>query len=372
MKRKIISTVIIIIMIVGAIMITKHLIATKPKPAKDIERAQILSVKVSEVNYKDIQIPVEYHGRVFSKETVAIASEVSGKILPGDIPFKTGQSFKKGQIIAKIYDEDMRASITAQKSTFLNTLSSALPDIHIDYPQEYDKWFNFFEAIDLTGTMPELPDFNSSKEKIFLASRNIIAAYYNIIQLEITLSKYTIYAPFDGAYKSVGKEVGSIAGMNQEMATIIRTDEMEIIVPVLPEDIKWIKPGQETLVVVDNATSLTGKVSRIAQFVDPSNQSINVYVKVSQQKDTPIYEGQFLNVIFPGKELKQVIEVPREAVFKNNKVWIVKDDCLNLQQVNVVRNSDDMRYINGLNPGTMLVKESLINVAQGQRVNQID
>jgi len=371
MKRKIISTVIIIVMIIGAILIAKHLVATKAKPTKDIERSQTLSVKTLEVNYQDIQIPVEYHGRVYSKETVTIASEVSGKILSGDIPFKSGQSFKKGQVIVKIYDKDTRASISAQKSTFLNTLSSALPDIHVDYPEAYSKWLTFFESIDLTGTMPKLPEFSTSKEKIFLASRNIIASYYNIIQMEITLQKYTIYAPFDGVYTSVSKEVGSIAAMNQDIATIIRTDEMEIIVPVLPDDIKWIKAGQETNIIVDNTTTLTGRVNRVAQFVDPYNQSINVYVNVSQQKATPIYEGQFLNVIFPGKELKQVLELPREAVFKNNKVWTVKDNCLKLQEINVVRAGDDMRYINGLESGDIVVRESLINVTEGESVNPI-
>ncbi len=371
MKRKIVNVTVVVILMFGAIIGAQHLIETKAKPPRNADREQILSVKAEQVVYKDIVAPVTYYGRIYSKENISIAAEVSGKMLQGDIPFKTGQSFKKGDVLVGIYDEDMRASLAAQRSTFLNTLSQALPDIKIDYPESYEKWSNFFMAIDFEKNLPELPDFDTQNEKVFLASKSIISSYYSIKQQEVTLSKYVITAPFDGVFTQINKEIGSIAGMNGDLAKIIRTDKLEMVVPVLPAEAEWIKEGQSVDILISESEKINGTVVRIAEFVDASGQMINVYVALDGAAAQKVYEGQFYDVEFPGKEMNQVMVIPREAVFKNNQVWVVEQNELKLQSAEIVKKAEDYQYIRGPQEGQMLVIESLMNVKDGQRVNII-
>ena len=71
----------------------------------------------------------------------------NGKILQGDVPFKEGQNFSKGDVLIKIYNNDAEASIKASRSNFLRTLSLILPDMMVDYPDSYPAWKDFFNLL---------------------------------------------------------------------------------------------------------------------------------------------------------------------------------------------------------------------------------
>jgi len=124
---------------------------------------------------------------------------------------KTGESFNKNDIIIKIYSEDVEAALKSGKSSFLQTVSRILPDLKVDYKDQYDKWIAFLLSIDPEKPLPELPEINSDKERVFLASNNVLTSYYNLKQQQIKLKRYTIRAPFTGSFKSVNKEIGAVA-----------------------------------------------------------------------------------------------------------------------------------------------------------------
>ncbi len=57
--------------------------------------------------------------------------------MQGNIAFKEGERFRKGYLLIRIYDDDIKASLAASKSNFLQRLSSVLSDLKIDSPEEY-------------------------------------------------------------------------------------------------------------------------------------------------------------------------------------------------------------------------------------------
>lgn len=90
----------------------------------------------------------------------------------------------------------------------MSLLSQQLSDLAVDFPQEADKWSAFFNRLSVDEDLPPLPAVNSAKEKVYLAVRNVISEYYGVRQAEINLRKYAVYAPFDGVFSTVSKEVG--------------------------------------------------------------------------------------------------------------------------------------------------------------------
>jgi membrane fusion protein (multidrug efflux system) len=366
MKRKILNITLTLSIITVAIVASAFMIKNKTEPTSDQNKQEVLYVKTAPATSQEIHPEAYYRGRVTSLENVVLSAEVSGKILTGDVPLKEGQSFRKGDVLVHIYKEDMKAALQSMRSSYLQLMSSALPDLKIDYPDQYEKWGGFFNNIDINNLMPELPQIESEKERVFVASKNILTQYYSIIQQEVNFKRYTLYAPFDGSYKSVTSEVGSVASMNMQIATLIRTDEMEVIVPVLPEKLEWIAKGMKVEFIRNNGKTVKGKVSRVAGFIDPGSQSVNVYVTVRNNHSNYLLEGEYVEAAFTSPGAVSGMVVPREALLKNNRVYVLENGQIQEREVKVVERLEDSYIIEGFKEGETVVVESLVDVKPGQ------
>jgi len=373
MKKKILYSIVSVAVLLVSFFVFSLLVNSKPEAGKDEEHVNVLNVKTEKVLNEELAIEFTYKGRVSSYENVLLSAEVSGRLMQGSIPLKEGQHFYKGQLLAQIYSEDVAASLKAGKSSFMKTLSTCLPDIRIDYPEEYKKWEDFFRAIDVSENLPELPEITNSKEEIYMASNGVLSEYYTLRQKEITYSKYRLYAPFTGIIKSVNIEVGAVTNTGSQIATLIRSDNLEITVPVLPENAKRISIGDEVDIIAGDDEVHKGKVSRKAGFIDASTQSENIYIAYYPKGNNTIMEGEFVNVNFNNKELEQKgFEIPYEALMNDDYVFVVLDGKLSRIHVNVLQKLDDSVIVSGLSDGDILVMESLTNVEEGDAVNPIN
>ncbi|SMO51063.1 efflux RND transporter periplasmic adaptor subunit [Gracilimonas mengyeensis] len=367
MKSKFFPYLLAATLMATAALLAYGMISFQEEPVIDEQQRDVLHVKVQEVFYDTLDAVAEYKGRVSSYEEVALSSEVTGRILSGDVPLKEGQSFKKRDQLIRIYSEDAHATLRSARSSYLQLLAEELADISIDYPKQYDKWKTFFNNIDINEELPPLPEFDSEQERVFLASRNILSEYYAIEQQEINYKKYIIEAPFDGTYKTVNKHVGAVAGVNTELATIIRTDHLEATISVMPVDAEWLVEGMAVELIRENGDRLIGKINRIADFIDLSTQSVSVFVNIYQQIPE-IRAGEYVEARFTRSNFIEGYKLPREALLDNNQVYVVTNGQLNLYDVHVVLKMDDHVIINGLPEGTQVVTESLMDVRENQEV----
>jgi len=321
------------------------------------------------VDYKTIVSPVKAPGRVSSVSNVDIIAEASGKILVSNIPLKRGAGFSKGDILFTIYPDEVALALKARKSQFLNQLANLLPDIAIDYP-DYEKLFrDFFNSVDINSNLPAFPEINDEKLKIFLASRNILSDYYGILKDELQLSRHTIKAPFNGTYTDVYLEAGAYINTGGRVAHAIRTDILEIEVPLERFDAQWVKIGDEVTIQSDTKSiQWKGKVIRKSQFVDQQTQSQNVFVRVENNRQKPMLAGEYLDVTFPGHPIENAIEVPRNVVFNTNEVFVVDNQRLSKRVINIIKLNEKTLILNGLKEGELLVMQPLINVQEGTLV----
>ncbi len=361
MKKKIIYGTLSLMILVFAITFSGRLINAKPQPKKDNKKHNVTYVKTEKVTYKKINSEMSYRGRVTAFDNVSLSAEVSGKILQGDVRFKTGEQFSKGQVLLRIYSEDVEASLKSGKSSYLQTIAGILPDLKVDYRDEYEKWMSFFNHIDVEKALPQLPQINSDKEKVFLASNNVLASYYNLRQQEINLSRYTIRAPFNGSFKSVNKEIGAVSSPGSELASLIRTDKLEVTVPVFPTDLDNIKKGEKVEIINHSGVSQMATVSRISDFVDAGTQSVNVYLSYSASSTTGFLEGEYVDVNFNGKPVKG-FDIPREALLNDQEVYVLENKKLHRTQVDIVRQLEDSYIITLADTTALVVTESIASV----------
>jgi RND family efflux transporter MFP subunit len=244
-----------------------------------------------------------------------------------------------------------------------------LPDIKVDFPDQLDAFNHFFASIDMDNDLPELPEVKNEKLKIYLASRNVFSEYYSIRQDEKKLNRHSLYAPFDGTFIQVNQEVGAFVNVGGQIARMIRTDQLEVEVPVENDQSRWIEIGDVVQVYSRNKTDhRQGVVVRKSNFVDPTYQSRSIFVRVTNSNQHLLLSGEYKEVIFPGQEIMSAMIIPRNAVFNSNEVFTVVDGKLKKREINVIKRDETTMIIDGLEEGTKVVAEPLINVKENSPV----
>lgn len=338
-----------------------YLTSLKKKPKAPRVAKNIPLVKTQIISYSDIPISIINQGRLSSNHKVDIISEVQGMILTGEVPLKVGQSFKQDHLLFTVFDEEAKLALRASKSRFLTAVANVLPDIKYDFEQNYSAWMTFFTAIDLENKLPELPKIKSEQEKIYIASKNIFNDYYTIQSSEIRLAKHRIYAPFTGSFAQVYFQEGAIANPGTRVASIIRTDLLELEVSFEVDQVKWLKIGQPVELRIDKKVVAEGKISRIADFVDTKTQSILVYVDVPNSINQKLFEGMYMYARFYGFSLNHVMKVPRSSVFNFDEIFLVENDKLKKTRIEVVKVDQDYLYFSGPNENSTMAIELPLN-----------
>ena len=369
--KKSIVWIIVVSVLLGSVIAAAVLVLTKPESKRNPNKKQIIGVRTMVAQPGDYSVDMTYPGRVAARSIIALTSEVNGMLMPTQRILKVGEQFRKGDVIAKIYDEDVRATHQAQVSQFLSVLANSLPDIKIDFPELYDKWYAFFTQIEIDELLPDLPTIESSREKVYISSRNILSSYYNLRRSEIVLTRYEVRAPFNGVFLTVNKEVGSVTSANSVIAQITSTDMLELVVGVSLSDAKNLSEGTTVDVMSHTGESYKGVIDRIAPFVDQVTQRVNVYVLFSEPSMT-IVEGQVLNLTMPSATLHEATKCSREALVGDTAVYAVANNQLVLRPVEVLATTHTSTYIKGVAAGDTLVGESLVSPYPGMPVLKLN
>jgi len=347
--RKLISIGLGIGIVIAAFYIAKVMIDSNQKKNRKAPKI-IKTVFVETVENKEIPIVISANGNLLAKNKISLFSEVQGVLKPLSKDFKTGVHYKKGEVILKINSEEYYANLQAQKSNLFNSITSIMPDIRLDYPDEYEKWQKYLESFDFNKTTPTLPQTNSEKEKFFISGRSIYTTYYNVKNMEVRLSKYTIRAPYYGILTEALVTPGSLVRQGQKLGEFIDPSvyEMEIAISANYKDL--LQKGKTVKVHnLENTKSWTGKVIRVNGKVDLASQTIKVYIQINSDE---LNEGMYLEADLVAKSEKNAFEIPRKVLVNNNSVYIVNDTVLKLVKVTPVYFKDQSVIIKDLPDGS--------------------
>lgn len=362
MKLRQIIIVVVGIGIIGVSVVLSNWLATMKEEPEVREVAEVKRFVLTErVSYKEIPTEIIAHGRVRSAHSLDAIAEVSGVMTRGAVPLKEGQQFRKGTLLYKIEDTEAQLNLQSMKSNFLRDLAAILPDLKIDFNDNFSAWEAYFQQLSLEKPIPPLPEHVSTKEKTFLATRNIFSSYYGIKSAEVNLKKFRVYAPFNGAIAEVQLQSGSFVNPGTRIARLIHSDEMEIKVDVNTDDIRWITMGSSAIILSEKDNKeWTGKIARIGEFVNEATQSIDVFLSVDEVPED-MYDGEYLKVKIPGRTVEKGMTVPRSALFNNDQVYTLEDSVLQVKTVNLVKVNNETAIFNGLPEGSEIVVEPLIN-----------
>ena len=366
MRRRILFLLPVFILVAGFVVM-QFLSSFKTPPPREEPKPIVKIVETRTVTLGDVPAEIIAYGRLASSQPVILYSEVEGTLERGDLSFRPGQLFKKGDLLLKVDTRQIKLDINTAKSELLTALASVLPEIKVDFPEEFSVWQDYFNDCRFDEQISELPKAANQKIKLYLSRFNVYKIYFTIRDLEILLEKHYFYAPFDGSIVTADLRVGSNARLGTRLGEIINLEMLEAEMPVPAEDIEWIERNRPvTLTSSEIAGAWTGTIRRVGKTIDTRTQTVQIYIAVDHSGDEHLYDGVFLKATIPGKRISYAYCVPRKALYEQEFVYIIEDGRFSYRQVQVVLKQPDYVIVNGgLKDGDLLVVEMLQGVAPG-------
>ena len=155
--------------------------------------------------------------------------------------------------------------------------------------------------------------------------------------------------------------VGDTVGSGRPILDVSDTTDLEIQIRVNEQDRATLTVGQPATVLADGLpglpsaariTSLSAVAARMRQQAGPLRQ-FDVVLRVDKA-DQRLRPGTTVRVLIAGRELKNVLTVPRQAVFQQNGqsvVYVPVGDRFEPRVVKVIAQSESRTAIDGIEEG---------------------
>lgn len=345
---------VIIIGVALLILVIGNLISNKLKEPKEKEAPKLVSKVVTvftdTVRTGDVDVWIRSTGMLEAVNRMELFSEVQGVMKPDGGRFKAGTRFKKGQVLIRIKADDQNAKVISQRSTYERLVSSVLPDLRIDFADEYPIWEKYLRSLDATASTPDIPSAGSEQLKFFLTGRNVYAEYYSLKNAEIALKKYVITAPYDGVLIQANVDPGTVIRQGQALGLFVQPGVYEIESSIDPKASKFLKKGQPVELRINEADDKPhmGQIVRVNRSIDPSNQLSRFYARVSSPN---LSDGMFMECRIKGQSVPDAVEIPRSVLIDGNKVFRVENGILLDQSVKAIHFTERTVIVQGLESG---------------------
>lgn len=360
-------TILVIIgsLFLGGSFYLAYYLVNKPKIDNTNKKNLFKPVAVQKVKNQDIPITVKTNGVAEAIKKFELFSEVEGVFEYSSKDFRSGQSFKKGQILLRINSEEFQANVISAKSDFFNLLVSIMPDIKIDYSNEFNSWQNYLKAFDVEKPLRPMPE-TSQQLRYFITGRGLLSSYFNIKNLETRLNKFVIRAPFDGVLTEASINPGTLIRPGQRLGEFVDPSVYEVEIALQKSMIPYVNIN-DTVVLksLDGLFSTKGQISRINAQINQQTQTVQVFVKTMDDK---VKEGMYLQVEIKGQTIENAFALNRSLLNNSNEVFVVNDTILAYKKVNPVYYYEQKAVVKDLKDGDVIMTSNLSSAYPGMLV----
>lgn len=367
----------ILILIVG-IVAFKILGNLKKAPQRQTPSQVGVLVDVMELQATAHQVKVRATGTVSAEQEIALVPEVSGKVAWISPQLVGGGLFKKGEILLKIEARDYQLAVEKARAAI------AQAEVALRIEQEranvaLQEW----QRIDLPDKGKPGP-LVSHEIQLLQEQANLAAAKANLKQAELNLQRTAMTAPFNGRIRQEQVDLGQYLRAGNSIGSFSGTARAEIYVPLPTEELRWlsIPTGQSSaagsLAIIslpgDPQTQWQGKLVRSLGEIDAATRMATVVIGVDdpyQQKSSnagPVLQnGQFVDIQLFGKNLGQVISIPRDALRTGQQIWIAdEENHLRMRPVKILRREQQQLLLeSGVKSGEKIILTTLSGASDG-------
>ncbi|MEL7833822.1 efflux RND transporter periplasmic adaptor subunit [Fodinibius sp. Rm-B-1B1-1] len=364
----------------GAVTLIALIFYTEPTAQQaGATRATPMLVDVTEVQCGNYQPTIQVMGTVRASQDINLSPRVSGEVISLSDSFAPGGYVEKGEPLVQIDSSDYKNILEQRKSE----LRQAQADLDIEMGQQdvarqdYQLFADTLteENKALVLREPQLESARSSVE----------SAQAGVDQAQLDLDRTTIRAPFNAQILSRNVNVGSQVSEGEDLGRLVGLDTYWVEATVPLSKLRWMDIPQNNSetgseVKVRNRTAWPadtyrkGHLFRLIGTLEDQTRLARVLVSVPDPQAYKVEDpnvprlmlGSFVEVHIQAKELSDVIRLNRDYIRDDETVWVMENDSLRIQDVEVQFRDAQYAYIqNGLLGGDQVVTTNLSTVSDG-------
>jgi RND family efflux transporter MFP subunit len=166
------------------------------------------------------------------------------------------------------------------------------------------------------------------KEKIAQSRAKVAAQQGEVDRISEQLARHTVYAPFDGFVTAEFTEVGAWLMQGDQIAEILELDQVEVVIPVLENDISGVTLGESARVEVTALPDcvFTGEVAAIVPQADERARTFPVRVRLANTVDErgpQLKSGMFGRVTLSVGKPVTALLVPKDSLVLGGRTPVV-------------------------------------------------
>ena len=359
----------LLLLIVGSFV--SNLIININKSEPNYNNNSLTSVYIKVVKNNSNKVEIERNGKLQSSNRISIISEVQGiKKKHRNKNFKEGERFNRGETLIEINSDEFNSTVKQSRSELKNLIASVLPDIKIDYAENFNKWKNYFDNLSVEKPISKIPESASEKENLFLVGRGIESSYYKVKNLEERLSKYHIKAPFNGILVKGNISDGAFIVPNQILGEFIDPNNFEVGVNIPINHIEKIKLNQSVSIISEGyKDDVIGKIKRINRKVDEMTQTAKIFIEFNNKN---LFEGKFVEIKVPLGVIPNSQLISRSLLINDKYVFVAnKDNKISKAYVQPIFYNKKNVIVTGLEDGTRLITSSVSGIYEGMKIKVV-
>lgn len=279
-------------------------------------------------------------GSIEANEQIEIHSEVSG-IVEG-IYFNEGSNVKKGQVLFKVNDIELKAQL--QQAATKEGLAAE--------NARRAKLLLQKEAI--------------SQEEFDIARADYASAQAQTQLIKAQISKTSVKAPFSGKIGLRSISPGTYITPAIMVAKLVNTGKLKITFSIPEKYASQVKSNSSIDFTVSGSTVVyTGKIYAIEPEIEVATRTLKIRA-IADNTDGKLFPGTFADVKLPLAIIKDAIIVPSEAIVpvnKGKKVFVSNmGKAKEVMVETTTRTDSSVLILSGLKAGDTLVTSGVMSL----------
>jgi RND family efflux transporter MFP subunit len=359
----------------------------KPTPQPAAEEPAHVAVAVTEAMPKTMRLAVTTQGTVKPKREIDLVAQVSGQVVAADMAFVSGGFFDEQQVLLQIDERDYRvAHLNAQAR--VADAQRRLAEEEGLARQAQREWRDLGNQ--------NANELFTRKPQLEAARANLKFAQADLEMAQLNLSRTKMSAPFAGRIKTIYADLGQFVAAGSRVASVYDSTRFEVRLPLTERQaalihlpLKPINSDVQAADITDLAkVTISGSVAgvkhewparltRTDAYLDPDSRMYYAIAEITpsttDQKSASLLPGLFVEAKIEGKEIDDVIELPRSALFQRDKILSVDDDQKIVHHtVEVLRKSEDAIWVKAsISENTLIALEKQSITPHGTQVRPV-
>ncbi|MEE9218040.1 MAG: efflux RND transporter periplasmic adaptor subunit [Acidobacteriota bacterium] len=309
-------------------------------------------------------------GTVMARLRANLSPEIGGRV--AFIGFREGQRVSRGDVLLRLEDQDLRASVKLAEREHEATraseeqvcLSAELAERDLERNRELSR-----EKIVSEEMLDQLENRRDTARAACQAGRASTRRAQAAVELaRARLAKTVLEAPFDGVVAELRAEVGEWVTPSPPAMSVpgildlIDPSSIYVSAPVDEVDSAAVRKGLPTRITLDPYPdqALDGTVRRVATYVlDIEEQNRTVEIECdfvdsgANWRPLPGTSAD-VEIILEGRE--DVLRVPAHALLEGDRVLVLRDGKLESRNLQIgIRNWDFAEVLGGVSEGERVV-----------------